>query len=56
MIGHAELHRWRDSKRLVNATEIILRDVQRNSRTMAFKLFAEAICQPREAALLHSQS
>ena len=47
-------HRRRDSQRLVNSAEIVIREVQTERVPQVFPLLAEAQCQPSHAAHLGS--
>ena len=39
----------------MNAAEIVIREVQRNSGFQMRQLFAESVCERRKAAKLHPQ-
>jgi hypothetical protein len=54
VIGHAQLHRRGNPKRLMHAAEILIGRVQGERRDVMLKLFREGICEPRKPALLHT--
>ena len=39
MIRESGFHRWRDAKRLVDAAEVVISEVQRNRMTVILHLF-----------------
>ncbi len=55
MIGHAERHRRGHTDRFMDPAQIVVSDVEADSRPVVPKLLAKAVGQPREAPLLHSQ-
>ena len=46
MICDTSRHRWSDPERTVNATEVVVRKVQRDGRLQAAELLGEGQCQP----------
>jgi len=50
MIRDTKLHRWRYAQRLMDAAEILVRDVQHDGGHMVLEFFREGVCPPREAA------
>ena len=53
--AYTKLHRGRHPQRLMHAAEIVMHDVQRDGSAVVEVVLGEGVCQPREAALLHSQ-
>lgn len=56
MIANPGFHRWRYPQRLVDAPEVVIHEVERNSITQVFNLFAECISEPRKPAHSHTHS
>ena len=54
MIRDTRFHRWGDAQRLMYAAEIIVREVQCDCCSQILPLFRERICQPSQAADMHS--
>jgi hypothetical protein len=54
-IRHARRHGRGDAEALVLAHEIVVREVQRDSRAQVFDLLGKAVGQPRKPAHLHTQ-
>jgi len=53
---HARRHGRRDAEALVLAHEIVVREVQRDSRAQVFELLGKAVGQARKPAHLHTHS
>ena len=53
MVRNAGFHRWRYAQRLMDATEIVVHEVQRHGMLQVLQLLAEAVGKPREAAHAH---